>query len=292
MRRLIVTADDFGLCSGINRGVVAAFREGIVTRASLAPVGEAFDAAVALARSIPGLAIGIHLALTEERPVCAPARVRTLLGPDGRFLKDAPALAWRGATGGIDGVELERELRAQIERVLDAGLRPGHLDSHCHVGVLPTCFRAMAQLAREYRIPYLRLPVGPLSLEPWGGAPELVRRSLLLAGIGSWARILKGRLPAGEIRCADQVTGLRHSGSLDKRLLMDILRHLPDGDTELICHPGLADIAARERYGHWHYDWDRELGALTDPEVRGFIARESIHLTSSLENSSREGPQD
>ena len=283
MRRLIVTADDFGLCSGINRGVAAAFREGIVTRASLTPTGEAFDDAVALARSTPGLAIGVHLALTEERPVCVPARVRTLLGPEGRFLKDYQALALRGARGGIDGIELEREVRAQIERVLNAGLRPGHLDSHCHVGVMPSCFQMMIQLAREYRIPYLRLPVGPLSLEPGDlPRPRLALRSLLLAGVESWARRLKGRLPAAEVRCADHVVGLLHSGALNKHRLLDILRRLPDGDTELVCHPGQADRTARERYGHWRYDWDSELHALTDPEVREFISRESIRLTPLL----------
>lgn len=281
MKRLIVTADDFGLCSGINRGVAEAFRGGIVTRASIAPTGEAFFEAAELAKSMPGCGIGIHLALTEEKPVSPPSRIRSLLGPGGRFLRTYRDFSLRCAAGGIDGGELERELRAQIELVLDAGLRPEHLDSHCHVGVIPPCFERMARLALEYRIPYFRLPVGPLSFEPWNGLPRprLLLRSLMLAGVGSWARVLKRRLPAPGVRCAERVVGLRHSGSLDKRKLLGILRRLPEGVTELVCHPGTADSEAQERYGHWGYDWEAELRALTDPEVRASIIEEAIRLT-------------
>ena len=79
MKNLIVNADDLGWTDGVNRGIVEAFRHGIVTSASLLANGAAFAGGVEAARSAPGLGVGIHLNLSDGPPVAEPATVASLI---------------------------------------------------------------------------------------------------------------------------------------------------------------------------------------------------------------------
>src|SRR5271169_3437319 len=82
VRTVIVTADDFGLTSAINAGVVEAHERGIVTAASLMATGEAFEDAVDRARAAPSLEIGVHVTLDDEQSLVR--GMRTLTTVDGR----------------------------------------------------------------------------------------------------------------------------------------------------------------------------------------------------------------
>src|SRR4051794_19898944 len=128
-KQLIVTADDFGLTDGVNRAVVFAHQQGVVTSASLMVNASAFDSAVELARHNPGLDIGLHLNLTNK-PF---------------------ALALRPHR-----VHLEREIRSQIEKVLGTGLQITHLDGHKHVHIIPAVLRIVRMVAPEYGIRAIR----------------------------------------------------------------------------------------------------------------------------------------
>ena len=83
MKRLIVTADDFGMTKRINEGIVKAHREGIVTFLNFLPSGEAFDDAARIAKELNLKEIGAHLALTETIPVTAPEKIQNLVAKDG-----------------------------------------------------------------------------------------------------------------------------------------------------------------------------------------------------------------
>src|SRR5262245_18293092 len=132
MKRLIVNADDFGLSEGINQDVMLGYHQGIITSATLMASGAGFAAAVEMARSASNLGVGVHLNLTEGEPVSAPSSIPGLVDARGLFAYTVEQLAWKALLGTLSLLEIERELRAQIEKILAAGVAVTHLDSHKH----------------------------------------------------------------------------------------------------------------------------------------------------------------
>src|SRR5215831_9128902 len=129
-RRLIVTADDVGLDRGMTEGAIRAHREGIVTACSIVANGRAFDDTVARLRDVPSLEVGVHLALVEERALTSGAAMpRNYV----RFLFSRR-------------MNIEGELRAQIEKALASGLRITHLNGHQHLHQLPSIRRIVERL--------------------------------------------------------------------------------------------------------------------------------------------------
>ena len=269
MRTLVVTADDVGLHPGMTLGALKAHDEGIVTACSVVATGPALDDAVERLRERPGLDVGVHLAFVGERPLSPPERVRSLLGPDGAFLPGFRAFAARYALGRIDDADLETELRRQIERLLAAGLRLVHANSHQHLHVLPRVFEIVLKLAEEYRIPWVRVPRDPAkTLSPRGFEIGILNR------IGGAARRqAKGR----NVRIPDRTVGILDAGRLTPGRLVRILNDV-ENVTELVCHPGIGDEALRTAYD-WGYGWDGETAALCDPVVRKAIRDGGIEVS-------------
>jgi len=156
MKRLIVNADDFGLTAGVNQAIMEAHQDGLISSTSLLANGEAFVNALAASRQAPRLGVGIHLNLTEGKPVAPASSVPSLTNGCGFFARK-PAGLWRAMLlGRVSVVEIERELRAQIEKVLAAHMAPTHLDSHKHVHALPELGKMSLKLARQYGIRAIR----------------------------------------------------------------------------------------------------------------------------------------
>jgi predicted glycoside hydrolase/deacetylase ChbG (UPF0249 family) len=174
----------------------------------------------------------------------------------------------------VSTVEIEKELRAQIEKVLAAGIVVTHLDSHKHVHALPVLGRMGIRLARQYGIPAIRCVA-----ERWSALGCLLGRfphaktaifrqrlnSLILAAVSrGWSRQSRR---AG-IACAEHFYGLTPTGFLDEELLREILCHLPDGTSELMCHPGLVDKALRQTPTRLLEQREMEYQALTQPGIK------------------------
>ena len=276
MKQLIVNADDLGLTSGVNRGILRAFQDGIVTSASLLVTGSAFEEAVALARQSPELDIGLHLALVEERAVLGRAVLPTLVDETGRFPRTSGEFFRRAFFGRINWHEVEREIAAQIERFQQTGLRLSHLDSHQHLHMFPPVFQIVRRLTTGMESVWIRNPAGPWRKSPGVRMGRWVQRLGLNLTCLS-ARALHGsRLP----QMPDGMYGFEDSGCLTPRALQQIFRNIPDGLHELICHPGEDDAGTRARYSHWNYRWAEELEALTAPETRMVLKEQGIVLTS------------
>src|SRR5260370_9476020 len=158
MKRLIVNADDFGLAESVNRGIIVAHREGILTSASVLGNGLAFDQAVALSREFRHLSVGVHLNISGGPPVSPASSVPTLVNERGE-LHLSPPRVWVGIlTGRITVQEIHSEFRAQVLKILGAGVTPTHLDGHLHVHVLPQLSPIVIALAREFGLLYVRCP--------------------------------------------------------------------------------------------------------------------------------------
>jgi len=250
-RRLVVVADDLGFTRDVNEGILEAHRRGIVRAASLMATGAAFGHAVELARRVPTLEVGAHLTLVgavsalEGRPL--PASIPALL----------KALA-RGR------LRIYEEFRAQLERILAAGIRPVHLDTHKHTHVIPPVLEAVLRLAAEYGIRWIRRPFD----WRWPGEPHAPARERASAALLRLLRRSFDRKLARSGLCTtDRFVGLRMTGRFSAGDLVALIQALPEGSTELMCHPGYcgAELAgARTRLKESR---ERELAALTSPEV-------------------------
>lgn len=247
---LIVTADDFGLHPAVNEAVERAHREGVLTAASLMVGAPAAADAVARARRLPQLRVGLHLVLADGPAVLPRSEIPALLGRDGRF----------GDAMARDGVrffflpwvrrQLAKEIRAQFAAFAATGLRLDHVNAHKHFHLHPTVLSLILRIGREYGLRAVRLPLeagAPWWLRPW---LMLMRRRLLRAGVA----------------CNDRVVGIAQSGAMDEAVLLTAIEQLQPGVTEIYGHPatvsGAAIGASMPEYRHAD-----ELAALLSPRV-------------------------
>ena len=153
--KLIINADDLGYTPIINQTIFDLHESRRISRASLLVNLPYSQDAIDGLQSYPNLKTGVHLNLTKGRPVSAPENIPSLVNPRGEFW---PTIGFysKAVLGLVNTMEVETELRAQIERVLDSGIRPTHLDSHSHWHVLPHLRKLISQLAENYHIPGTR----------------------------------------------------------------------------------------------------------------------------------------
>jgi hopanoid biosynthesis associated protein HpnK len=276
LKRLIVNADDLGLTPGVNRGILRAFQDGIVTSASLIVTGSAFEEAVALAQQNPELDVGLHLTLVEERAVLAREMLPTLVDETGRFLRTSGEFCRRALLGRISWDEVEREIAAQIARFQKTGLRLSHVDGHQHLHMFPPVFQIVRRLTRGMDNVWIRNPAGPWRRSSGARMGRWVKR----LGLNLTSLLTRGLHGPPLPQMPDGMYGFELSGCLTRSVLGETLREIPDGLYELICHPGEDDADTRTRYRHWGYRWAEELEALTAPETRVVLKEQGIALTS------------
>ncbi|MCC6175389.1 MAG: ChbG/HpnK family deacetylase [Chloroflexi bacterium] len=275
-RHLIVTADDFGISRGVNRGIVEAHRGGLVTTASVMPNMLAAEDALTRAAVCPGLDLGLHLTLTAGRPLSRPNDVPSLVDLDGRFLALGRLLA-RLSLGQVRRIDLERELEAQVNWAERHGLIVDHLDSHHHIHIHPRVAPIVLELATRHHVSWVRCPVEtPLGALPPAGTPRDLVRTLAISAFGS---LLRQQVRRRGLRSAAHFRGIGMGMGFDTPKLIGTLARLPAGVTELMTHPGYPD-AELARATVFSEGREQELAALTSTEARDTVRQRRIHLTS------------
>ena len=284
MKSLIVNADDLGWTEGVNRGILEAFQHGIVTSASLIANGAAFAGGVEAARSAPGLAVGVHLNLSNGPPLANPGTVTTLLNKGGEFAGGPERLLLRRARRGLLLEEVETEWDAQIQRVRDAGIAPTHLDGHKHVHMLPGLFEIALKLAKRHGIGAIRVSLEASSLRAAlaSGAKQnssvVLRQGVQARGLKLLARDARKQAGRAGISTADYFCGIAQTGELTREGVEQFLKSLPAGTTELMCHPGYADAALQKSPTRLQDSRQTELQILTDTGIRNLVASLGIRL--------------
>ncbi|HEY2622083.1 hopanoid biosynthesis-associated protein HpnK [Dyella sp. Tek66A03] len=255
--RLIVTADDFGLHEAVNEAVERGYREGVLRAASLMVTAPAVADAVARARRSPGLAVGLHLVLADGPSALPPARIPDLVDARGFF---GNAMARDGLRFFfLPGVrrQLAAEIRAQFEAFAATGLTLDHVNAHKHFHLHPTVLSLMLSIGRDYGLRAVRLPAEP-GMGPW---------------LQPWLALMRRRLRRAGVLCNDHVFGIRHSGGMDESALLDVLRRLPEGLSELYLHPAVHGELTSSMADYRHTD---ELAALLSPRVQRAIAERCL----------------
>ncbi|HEY2923928.1 MAG TPA: ChbG/HpnK family deacetylase [Candidatus Eisenbacteria bacterium] len=276
-RRLIVNADDFGLTLPITDGVIDAFERGILTSASLVATGAAFDRAARYAATHPDLDSGVHLMIVHGEPVLPPDNVPSLVREGGTFLPGYGELMARYLSGGVRDEEVEAEWSAQIARLRGAGVRMTHLDSMQHLHLVPGLFRIALRIARANGILSMRFPRVPTVLRR--AEKGTVRRSLEFLPLRLMEQSNLPYLNSSGIRTPDRFFGFHSAGHLDQKALRSVLFGVPQGTSELVCHPGRGEPDSSP-IAEWGYEWREELEALTSPESRRIIESQGIELTT------------
>jgi hopanoid biosynthesis associated protein HpnK len=261
MRRLIITADDFGAAPEVNAAVETCHRQGVLSAASLMVAAPAAAAAVALARMMPSLRVGLHLVLVDGRPVSPPGDVPDLVDAAGRFRDD---MARAGATMFFNPSarrQLAAEISAQFRAFTATGLPLDHVNAHKHFHLHPTIAGLILKIGSRHGMTAARIPIEPREVlrkvEPGGSyAPSPI--------IDAWAALARRRFRRAGIAVPDHVFGLKWSGAMTARRLAGLIEQAPDGLSEIYLHPattgGFPGSAAAYRYAE-------EMAALIDPQV-------------------------
>ncbi len=157
MLKKIFNADDFGISQGVNQAIVKAHKEGVLNSTSIMITLKYAPQAIELAKDMPELNIGLHGNLTNENAVLLPQEIPLLVDANGKFKHGFVNLAVLSL---LHPREFKRqakaEIKAQIEKARQAGLKLTHLDSHRHIHMIPGIFKAFMELCQEYDIPRLR----------------------------------------------------------------------------------------------------------------------------------------
>ena len=239
--RLIINADDFGLTPGVNRAIAELHDAGAVTSATLMANGPAFDNAVALALARPSLGVGCHIVLVDGTPLSDPSTIPTLLGPNRlTFRNSLGNFALGVLRGSIHQDDIRREALAQIQKLQRAGLKLTHVDTHKHTHLLSRVTRPIIRALEQSGIRAIRNPFEPRWAAALGGS---TRRSLFVRALGPGRRRFEASTPIAShgILTTRGTIGISATGHLNNYTLNALLRSVPDGTFELVCHPGYND---------------------------------------------------
>jgi chitin disaccharide deacetylase len=254
-KRLIVSADDFGLSREVNDAVERAHREGVLRAASLMVAAPATQDAIDRARATPSLRVGLHLVLVNGRPILPPASVAPLVDRDGNFPSDLVGAGVRYFFHPGARRALEAEIRAQFEAFARTGLPLDHVNAQNHMHVHPTILGIVLRVGREYGMRAVRIPREPNDA----------------AFLRPWLNLMERRLRNAGMVTNDIVLGIRHSGHMTREVVLDLLDGLPPGITELYFHPATRAWSGVDPQIA-DYDFAGELEALVSPDVRAKIA--------------------
>lgn len=270
-KRLIVTADDFGLAVPVNEAVELGHLQGILTSASLMVTAPAAADAVERAHRLRRLAVGLHLVLMDGRPALPPEQIPDLVGADGRFTSDPVRLGARIYLSSRVQAQAEAEIRAQLAAFRRTGLRLDHVDGHHHFHLHPTVQEILVRLAREFDITAIRVPDEPaVARHRAAGVGQRMRDWLAAFPLRGRAPAMKRRLARAGIRFNDAILGLADSGRMDASRVRELLTVLPDGVTELYVHPATRRWSDADALPD-SYRPEAELAALMDASVRAAV---------------------
>ena len=286
MRRLIVNADDFGLTSGVNRGIIEAHTHGIVTSSTLMACGAKFEEAVDMASRAPRLSVGCHVLLVDASPVLDVQQVSSLAFVNSRRNSRSPkfrdslvSFACLAVARRLDEDEIEAEVTAQIRKLQAAGIQVSHLDSHKHTHTFPVVFRPMLRAAKKCGIRAVRNPFEPLF---FAGTRNWKRR-IQLGMLRSFQESFREALGGAGMLTPNGCVGILATGGLTLQTVRQLIENLPEGTWEFVTHPGYNDVELNNVKTRLRHSRENELQILTSTEVKELLKREQIELISYRE---------
>ncbi|MEO6723985.1 MAG: hopanoid biosynthesis-associated protein HpnK [Blastocatellia bacterium] len=288
---LIINGDDFGYSEAVNRAIIQAHREGVLTSASLMVNERSAAEAVAMAKANPSLAVGLHLVLVLGRAALPHSEIPHITDAAGNFTNSSFNAGINYYFKPSARRELRREMRGQFEAFAATGLRFSHVDGHTHLHQHPVVFDELIRLCEEFDVRRVRVVKGEMRLSlkldrthlpiklVWGTVFNL---------LGRWCEWrLKGR---GFVQ-PRKVYGLLQSGDMNESYLLGLLERIDAVGSEIYAHPLTLDAGDAER--RENPGGTRELQALISWRVRQAIEAAGFELANyeSLSKSAIRNPQ-
>jgi len=268
VKTAIITADDFGVSVEVNSAVEQAHREGILTVTSLMVTGAAAMDAVARAQRNPTLGVGLHIALAETPPALPPEQIPDLVNANGQFRIESLPVALALVGKASVRRQLEAEIDAQFTLFAATGLPLDHVNSHKHMHMHPVIAATLLKVGRRHGMTTVRAPVEPRAVlaqvEPVTGF-DIAK---------PFARRVQHQMRAAGMKVPDHTFGLAWSGAMHAERLRGVLRHLPDGVSEVYLHPATGPYPLSAP----GYRYAAELAALLDPVARDIVSENHITL--------------
>ena len=271
--KLIINADDFGLCRGVNKAVAEAHNRGVLTSATIMANMPAVDEAIEFAKNTPSLGVGVHLNVIDGKPLSSDSNVEPLIDDSGEFKYSASKLALKTLMCKKIRKAIETEFAAQIASIIDKGIKPTHLDSHKHFHCLAPVYRIVCSLAGDFGITAIRWPWEPATVcgnnWPRVGPKDKIRaflvRQMALNTQKQDNRFIKN----------DIFFGLAHTGRIDDNFWAEIARTQFAGTAEVMTHPGYADGLGKTRLVEQRLI---ELKCLCAPATKDLLEQAGIQL--------------
>jgi len=285
VRRLIINADDFGLTSGVNRAILEAHQNGVVTSSTLMANGPAFAEAALLAKTTPQLSVGCHVVLIDGVPVLAVEDLSSLTvrKSPGQFRDGLKGFAARAIAGRIHRGEVTAEAEAQIRKLQAAGISVSHIDTHKHTHLFPRILQPLLRAAGNCGVRAVRNPFGPrfpLKSTELLKRPNLWTRYAEVHLLRTFAERFRETVAREGFSAPDGTLGIEVTGILDESLFHALAASIPDGTWEFVCHPGYNDADLRAARTRLRESREAELHVLTLPAARELLAKEDIELIS------------
>jgi hopanoid biosynthesis associated protein HpnK len=265
LRRLIFTADDFGLSLSVNEAVERAHRNGVLSTASLMVAAPAASDAVRRAHALPNLHVGLHVVLVNGRPILPPEAVPDLVDRDGAFLCNLGEAGIRFFFRPGARRQLAAEIRAQFDAFASTGLPLDHVNAQNHMHVHPTVLGTILRVGRDYGLRAVRIPYEPW-LPSWRGTRFALRRRVAQGiGLAPWLTLMRVRLRVAGLTTNDYVFGRNDTAEMSAQRVLGFLPVLPEGVGEIYSHPEMENI---------------EYLALIDPAIGRELALRGVEQTT------------
>jgi len=278
LKGLIVTADDFGAAVEVNEAVELGHCGGILTAASLMVVAPAAADAVSRAKRMPALRVGLHLVITDGRPILPASSVPDLVDESGSFRADLGSFGCLLMCSRRARRQLAAEIAAQFEAFRATGLALDHCNAHKHFHLHPVIGSLMVAIGKRFGLRSVRIPREPAApLAPLAAKWPWIEAWLMAPFTGA----LRRKVVNSGMQVPDQVFGLRWSGHMTKTRLLHLIPRLPEGLSEIYLHPATGAF-----YGHAKgYHHEGELAALIDPDVISACRNASLAMGGYAEKA-------
>lgn len=274
-KKLVITADDFGISKEANEAILKSFQEGSLTSTCVMANGEAFEHAMnEILPQCPEIGFGVHLNIIEGKSLQKPSKNSLLHNSDGEYNNGFATLLIKSFNP-VFLKEIEADFRLQIEKVLGKA-KIDHLNSHVHTHAIPNIFKIICKLAKEYDIKYIRtqneIPYMVSSLKK-NLDPRFPVNIIKLGLLDIFSKINRQTLKEFGLLTNDFFVGVSYTGYMDENTIKCGIAKVkkPNSLTEVILHP-TTNKSKKDNY--------QEFLSIKNPELKEFLAQSDFELTN------------
>ncbi len=237
-RKILISADDFGLSVEVNEAVEIAHRQGILSTANLMIGGNAAEDAIKRAKRMPNLRVGLHIVVIEGKSILPKREIPLLVDNDQLFPSQQFKMSINYYFNKDIQKQLSKEIKAQFEAFRKTGLTLDHVDVHKHMHLHPTIAQLILKANNDFNIQRIRLPHEPVSVL------QAIDQTSSLKNINNlfvfyWSKLLKQQIIKANMRSMDWCFGLSWCGHMTFDRVQKLIPKLPYGNSEIFFHPAI-----------------------------------------------------